>query len=70
MDVKWPASRPGEFIPGERATDIQWAGEWVGPRTGMDTTEKRKKFHSPPLLGIEPRSVVNILTELPRGSFL
>jgi hypothetical protein len=30
---EWSASRPGRFIPGERATDTHWIGGWVGPQS-------------------------------------
>jgi hypothetical protein len=44
---EWSASRPGRFIPGERAT---WIRGWVGPRTGLDDLEKRTFL---PLSGLE-----------------
>jgi hypothetical protein len=37
---EWSASRPGSFTPGERAPDTHWIGGWVGPRAGLDDTEK------------------------------
>jgi hypothetical protein len=37
---KWSASRPGRFTPGERAPGTNWIGGWVGPRAGLDNTEK------------------------------
>jgi hypothetical protein len=39
---EWSASRPGYFIPGERAPGTNWIGGWVGLRTGLDDVEKRK----------------------------
>jgi hypothetical protein len=38
---EWSASRPSRFIPEERApgTDLI---SWVGPRAGLNDTEKRK----------------------------
>jgi hypothetical protein len=35
-------SRPGRFTPGERASGTHWIGGWVGPRAGLDATDKRK----------------------------
>jgi hypothetical protein len=37
---EWSPSRPGHFIPGERSLGPQWIGRWVGPRAGLDDTEK------------------------------
>jgi hypothetical protein len=45
---EWSASRPGRFITGERASDTQWIGGWVGPRAGLDV-EKRKFLTLPGL---------------------
>jgi hypothetical protein len=39
---EWPASRPGRFIPRERAPGTQWIGGWVGPRFGLDVVLKGK----------------------------
>jgi hypothetical protein len=39
---EWTASRPGRFTPGERAPGTHFIGDWVGPRTSLDTVEKRK----------------------------
>jgi hypothetical protein len=36
------ASRPGRFIPRERAPGTHWIGGWVGPRAVLDTVVKRK----------------------------
>jgi hypothetical protein len=47
---EWSASCPSRFIPGERTPDTHWIGGWVGPRTGLEGTEKRKIL---PLLGLE-----------------
>jgi hypothetical protein len=46
----WSDSRPGRFIPGERTPYTHWIGGWVGSRTGLEGTEKRKIL---PLPGIE-----------------
>jgi hypothetical protein len=45
------ASHPCFSTPMERAPSTHWMGGWVGPRAGVDATEKRKIL---PLLGIEP----------------
>jgi hypothetical protein len=37
---EWSASRPGRFIPRERANGNHWIGGWVGPRTCVDTVVK------------------------------
>jgi hypothetical protein len=37
---EWSASRPGRFIPGERARGTHWIGGWVRPRAGLDDMEK------------------------------
>jgi hypothetical protein len=39
---EWSASRPGRFIPKERASGTHWIGGWVGPRAGLDAVVKRK----------------------------
>jgi hypothetical protein len=36
------ASRPGNFIPRERASGAHWIGGWVGPRVVLDAVVKRK----------------------------
>jgi hypothetical protein len=38
---EWSASRPGRFIPRERAPGIRWIGGWVGTRAGLDAVVKR-----------------------------
>jgi hypothetical protein len=43
--TKWSeltASRPCLFTSGERAPGIHWTGGWVGPRTSLNATEKKK----------------------------
>jgi hypothetical protein len=47
------ASCPGCFNHCERASDTDWIGGWVGPRTLLDLMEKIKKFLSLP--EFEPR---------------
>jgi hypothetical protein len=37
---EWSVSRPGRFTLGERGSDINWIGGWVGPRVGLDDMEK------------------------------
>jgi hypothetical protein len=39
---EWSASRPGCFTPRERAPDIHWIGDWVGPRAVLDAMVKKK----------------------------
>jgi hypothetical protein len=39
---EWSASRPGRFIPRERAPGIYWIGGWMGPRAGLDAVVRRK----------------------------
>jgi hypothetical protein len=50
---KWSASRPGHFIPGERASGTHWIGGWVGPKASLDYVEKRK-FLTLPGLELRP----------------
>jgi hypothetical protein len=53
---EWSASRPSHFTHGERAPGTHWIGDWVGPRAGLDDTEKRK-FLTPPGLQLLPVGV-------------
>jgi hypothetical protein len=39
---EWSASRPGRFIPRERAPGTHSIGGWVGPRAVLDAVVKRK----------------------------
>jgi hypothetical protein len=39
---EWSASRPGRFIPRERAAGTHWIGGWVGHRAVLDAVVKRK----------------------------
>jgi hypothetical protein len=48
---EWSASSPDCFIPGEISPCIQWMGDWVGPRAGLDPMVKRKILY---LSGTEP----------------
>jgi hypothetical protein len=38
---EWSASRPGRFIPRERALDTHWIGGWVGPGAVLGVVMKR-----------------------------
>jgi hypothetical protein len=40
----WSASRPGRFMPEERASGTYWVGGLVGLRVVLDEVEKRKMF--------------------------
>jgi hypothetical protein len=57
----WSASRPGCFIPGEKALGTHFIGGWVGSRTRLDHMEKEKSLAP---AGIEARILVPIPTEL------
>jgi hypothetical protein len=35
VEGEWLVSRPGRFIPGERASSTHWIGSWVGPGAGL-----------------------------------
>jgi hypothetical protein len=41
---EWSASRPGRFIPGERASDIHWIGGWVGPELVWTTWRRENSL--------------------------
>jgi hypothetical protein len=43
------ASRPGRFIPEERAPGSRWIGGWVDPRASLDDVERRKILPLPRL---------------------
>jgi hypothetical protein len=38
---EWSASRPGRFIPGERARGTHWIGGWADARAGLDGLENK-----------------------------
>jgi hypothetical protein len=38
---EWSASRPGRFIPRERAPGTHWIGGWVGPRAVLDAVMRK-----------------------------
>jgi hypothetical protein len=40
---KLSASRPGCFIPRERARSIHWIGSWMGNRAVLDSLESNPK---------------------------
>jgi hypothetical protein len=66
----WSASRPGRFIPEERAHSTHYIGGWVGFRTGLDDVERRKilllpRFELRPLC--HPVTVPTVLSRLSRG---
>jgi hypothetical protein len=67
---EWSASGPGRFTPRERAPCTHYIGGWMGPRTGLDMTAKKKNFSSLTCRKLNPgrpaRTLVTILTELPR----
>jgi hypothetical protein len=46
---EWSASRPGRFIPRERAPGTHWIGGWVDTRAGLENLEKRKFLTLPGL---------------------
>jgi hypothetical protein len=67
---EWSASRPGHFIPRERAPSTHRIEGWVGPRAVLHTVVKRK-IPSPILESNCPtRSLVAITNELSRLSFV
>jgi len=37
---EWSVTRHGRFIPGERDPCTRWIESWVGPRAGLNATEK------------------------------
>jgi hypothetical protein len=49
---KWSASLRCRFTPEDRAPGVNWIGDWVGPRAGLDSTEKKLLI----LPGVEPLS--------------
>jgi hypothetical protein len=49
VEGEWSAPRSGRFTPEERAPGTHWIGGWVGPRAGLDDTEKRKFLTLPGL---------------------
>jgi hypothetical protein len=40
--AQWQASRPSRFTPAENAPSAHLIRDWVGPRAGLDATEKKK----------------------------
>jgi hypothetical protein len=55
---EWPTSCPDCFTPGEKALSTHWIGGWLGPRTGLEGTEKIK-FST--LLGFKLQPVDGII---------
>jgi hypothetical protein len=47
------ASRPGRYIPDERAPGTHWIGGWLDHKAGLDDVEKRK-FLTLPGLELRP----------------
>jgi hypothetical protein len=39
---EWSASCSSHFTPGEIAPRTHCVGDWMGPRAGLDSVEKRK----------------------------
>jgi hypothetical protein len=58
---EWSTSRPGRFIPRERASVNHWIGGWVDLRAGLDDLEMRKSFTIP---GFELQPVASRYTDL------
>jgi hypothetical protein len=51
--AEWLGSRPGRFTSEEKYPGTHWIGGWVGPRAGLDDSEKRK-FLTLPGLELRP----------------
>jgi hypothetical protein len=47
VGYEYSASNPGSYIPGERAPNTHWIGDWVSPRAVLDDVEKRKSLTLP-----------------------
>jgi hypothetical protein len=68
MEVSGQLHDPTTYTPRQRAPGNHWIGGWAGPRAGLDVVAKRKipspyrKSNS----GTSARSLVTVLTELPR----
>jgi hypothetical protein len=68
--LKWLPSRSCRSIPGLREPGTHWIRGWMGPRTCQQAVAKRKKnpIVELPWIELRPaRSLVTILTELPRS---
>jgi hypothetical protein len=52
----------------EKGTDTNWLGGWMGPRAGLDASVRRRNpsSYQESNSGYPARSLVTILTELPR----
>jgi hypothetical protein len=44
VGAEWSASRSSRFTSREKAPGTHWIGDWVSPRAGLYTVEKRKFF--------------------------
>jgi hypothetical protein len=66
--IEWSDSRPGRFTPFEKSPGTHWIGDWVGHRVGLGAVVRRENPISccESNLGRPARSLVTILTELPR----
>jgi hypothetical protein len=49
VERDWSASRPGRFIPEERASGTHWTGGYVGPRASLENMENTKFLTLPGL---------------------
>jgi hypothetical protein len=45
MEVSGQLHAPAALPPGKESPGIHWIGGWVGPRAGLDATEKREALH-------------------------
>jgi hypothetical protein len=69
---EWSGSRPGRFIPGERAPYIHWVIGGAGPKAGPNSVRKEKYLvpagNPTPIPRLSRLQRVAIPTELPRIS--
>jgi hypothetical protein len=66
---KWSASRPGRFIPRERAPGTHWIGGRAGPITGLDVVVKRKINLTNVLLKLSKYKFVEAAPKRPQFEF-
>jgi hypothetical protein len=61
---KWSASRPCRFTAADRGPGSHWIGGWLGPRSGLDTVDKRTclRWESNP--GCPAASIVELFSDL------
>jgi hypothetical protein len=62
VDGEWSASRPSRITPAENRPDTHWRQGWVGPRAGMDGTDKWKFLTLPGFMGVRGSVVVKALS--------